>query len=417
MSHEHPEPSDQSTAAPVSIATRVRRVARGLLAAGVAAGLALGALLVAFLLGEALVRVVAPQQLISVRPDIWMPEDSVGWSNRSLVQTTINTGERTATVLTDAEGFRIGPTPRDTTGRQVLLVGDSFAQALQVDYDDSFAALLERSVARQLGAPVAMRNAAVDGWDPPQYLWRVRRALATRRYDALLVTIYLGNDVVASTNEYRRRREPMRDMHVRWPRRFDRSGITEAVLYPLNDQLKRHSHLFVLLKQSLDVLLMRLGFTATDFPDEILRSEASSARWDITANFCERIADVARRHGVPTLFAMIASSYQVDSMEFRQFARGFNLNPERVDLEQPNRLLGERLAARHLNVVDPLERFRTLARQGQQLYGRRDRHFSPAGHVAFAAAVEGALVPLMRIGSRAAPRAGGNRAAGTAVFR
>ena len=306
-----------------------------------------------------------------------------------------------------AEGFRVGPLARDTTGRQVLLVGDSFAQALQVDYEDSFAALLELLAARALGSSVALRNAGVDGWDPPQYLWRVRRALDTRHYDALLVTIYLGNDVVATTNEYWPSREPLRDTRIRWPSQFDRRNVTEALLYPLNDRLKHHSHLFILLKRTLGVLLMRLHLTGVDFPGEIIRSEATSMRWDVTADFCERIADASRRHGVPTLFAIISSSYQVDTTEFLRFAHGFDLDPARVDLEQPNRLLGQRLAARHLNVVDPLEKFRALARQGQLLYGRTDRHFSPAGHRAFAASVEPALVQMLRRGlpsSRRSPR-------------
>src|SRR2546425_4069205 len=41
-------------------------------------GLLLGSTMAALLLGEVVVRIVAPQQLIILRPDIWMPVDSVG---------------------------------------------------------------------------------------------------------------------------------------------------------------------------------------------------------------------------------------------------------------------------------------------------------------------------------------------------
>ncbi|TMB87452.1 MAG: hypothetical protein E6J45_12480, partial [Chloroflexi bacterium] len=70
-------------------------------------GLLLGSTMAALLLGEVAVRIVAPQQLIILRPDIWMPVDSVGWTFRPLVRSTINTGERTVHVVTDSQGFRV----------------------------------------------------------------------------------------------------------------------------------------------------------------------------------------------------------------------------------------------------------------------------------------------------------------------
>src|SRR5262249_43497278 len=82
---------------------------------------------------EVAVRIVAPQQLILKRADIWKPRDTLGWDHRPNVNTTINTGERTVQVRTDSDGFRIGRNDPPAGGSQVLLIGDSFAEALQVE--------------------------------------------------------------------------------------------------------------------------------------------------------------------------------------------------------------------------------------------------------------------------------------------
>ncbi len=105
--------------------------------------LAAGSLLVTLLFAELAIRLIAPQQLIQIRPDIWQPVDSIGWARRPNVSTTINTGERTVDIHTDRDGFRVGANGRTEAERQVLLLGDSFMEALQVQHEQSFAALLE----------------------------------------------------------------------------------------------------------------------------------------------------------------------------------------------------------------------------------------------------------------------------------
>jgi hypothetical protein len=104
--------------------------------------LVLVSLVLACLAAEVLVRIVEPQQLIVDRPDIWQPRDTVGWEHRPNVQTTVNTGEGFVHFRTDAEGFRIGRAGRVEGDRQVLLIGDSFMEALQVEYEQSLAGLM-----------------------------------------------------------------------------------------------------------------------------------------------------------------------------------------------------------------------------------------------------------------------------------
>ncbi|MGH7590018.1 MAG: hypothetical protein ACREL2_01155, partial [Gemmatimonadales bacterium] len=71
-------------------------------------GLCVLSLSAALGIGEVTVRWLAPQQLILKRPDIWVAADTLGWTQRPDLSTTINTGERTVHLFTDADGFRVG---------------------------------------------------------------------------------------------------------------------------------------------------------------------------------------------------------------------------------------------------------------------------------------------------------------------
>ena len=359
-------------------------------------------LLAALGLGEWLVRWVAPQQLVLKRPDVWQPADSVGWVNRPNVNTTINTGERTVRLFTDRDGFRVGPAGRVEGEQRILLLGDSFMEALQMEYDQSLPGLLEAHLAQRLHHAVAIRNTGVGGWDPPQYLIEARRTLGREHFDLALVAVYLGNDIVPERIERYAPRAPVEVHRLRLPRRLSGPEWIDALLYPVNDFLEGRSQLFILLKTRLHALRTRLGLTAEEFPVGLLRQEAASPRWSVTADILSDIRDVARAHSVPTLFVLMPALYQVDTDEFHRSLRGFQIDSGAVDLDQPNRLLAAAMRAHHLEVLDVLPAFRQAQQAGRRLYGRVDRHLSPAGHELLARLVEPLVVERLAAPNRLA---------------
>ena len=356
------------------------------------------ALLAGLGLGEWLVRWVAPQQLVLKRPDVWQPADSVGWVNRPNLNTTINTGERTVRLFTDQDGFRVGAAGRVEGKQHILLLGDSFMEALQMDYDQSLPGLLEAHLAQRFHHAIAIRNTGVGGWDPPQYLIEARRTLGREHFDLALVAVYLGNDIVPERIERYAPRAPVEVHRLRLPRQLSGREFIDALLYPVNDFLEVRSQLFILLKTRLQALRTRLGLTAEEFPVGLLRQEAASPRWSVTADILSDIRNVARAHGVSTLFVLIPAPYQVDSAEFHRSLRGFQIDSGAVDLDQPNRLLAAAMRGHHLEVLDVLRAFREAQQAGGRLYGRVDRHLSPAGHELLARLVEPLVVE--RLGAR-----------------
>jgi lysophospholipase L1-like esterase len=348
-------------------------------------------LLVSLLLAEGAVRLLAPQQLVRVRPDIWMPADTLGWVHRPNLNTSINTGEGSVRIFTDHEGYRVGAGGRVEAPRSVLILGDSYMAAMQVEYEESIPGLLEARLAGQ-GIPVSIRNTGVSSWDPPHYLLRARDALARERFDHVLVFLYLGNDIVRSRTEYFRPREPIPAHPLRLPRRATRAEVIDALMYPINNFLEERSHLFILLKNRLKLLMMRAGLTARADPVELRVSEATSSRWDVTADICADIAAEAANHDVSVMFILLPSAYQVDRAEFEDYLRGFGIDETLLDIDQPNRLMLEKLSERGLEVLDATEALRAAHAAGVRTHGRVDPHFNSAGHAIVAELVEPLLV-------------------------
>lgn len=356
--------------------------------AAVHAALAALATVVALLLGEGVVRLFAPQQLIQRRPDIWQPVDSLGWTHRVNVRTTINTGERAVRFVTDEHGFRIGTGPRAKPAARILLIGDSFMEALQVEYEHTVAGLLEGQLSSHAGQPIAVHNAGTGGWSPEQYRIAAVRYLDRFELDGLVVALYLGNDVIVTARSAGfPPMSPETVTSLRWPRSLAPLELVDAVLHPISHTLEERSHLFVLAKNRSQLLRMRLGMTAAYVPAAFRRSEAHTARWDLTTDVCAEIAEAARQYGIEPLFVFLPTPYQVYPELFHPHVRAFGIDTSAVDIDQPNRLLGARFRAAALTFVDLTDSLRVRADSGARIFGDIDRHFSPEGHRAMAALV------------------------------
>jgi hypothetical protein len=358
-----------------------------------------GSLGFALLACEIAVRVISPRQLILKRPDMWQPDDTVGWVHQRNANTTVNTGEGTVHFVTDTDGNRVGVGGRIDGGVKVLLLGDSFMEALQVEYAESVAGLMETRLSAAVGTQVAVRNVAVGGWDPDQYLIQLRRSLARDSVAVVVTAMFMGNDIVLNRRDRVPARVPVEEHRLRIPRRASWREIVDAVLYPVNDFLEVRSQLFILAKSRLQGLLVRLGLSAAYFPPALLRSNAGSRMWDNTASICADIAAVAKAHHTPVIFVLLPNNLQVDQARLNAYLTSFHIAPATVDVEQPNRRMRDALVPQGIEVVDATPALRTAHARGEKLYGDVDEHFTRAGHKV----VADTLVPMVLTRLRAAP--------------
>ncbi len=330
-------------------------------------------------LAEVIVRLAAPQQLIQLRPDLFRPVDSLGWMHQPNIHTQVNTGNGPVWMHTDSSGFRVAKAGRAGGRPRVLVLGDSFLAAMQVEYEQSLPGLMEQCLASSSGQTAEVWNTAVSGWGPNQYYLQAARVLNAATFDVMVVGVFLGNDVV----DYRRPyapREPWPRRRFRVPRDFTPREFIDAILAPINDGLETRSHLFVFLKNRFQGILMRLGLTAIEVPTELRRDQASSPRWSITADILAAMDSLATVHGISALFVLIPSIEQVDAQVLKTRVHAFGIEPGSLDVDQPSRLLSAELGKRKLRYVSLLEPLRTAQARGLSLYGRVDTHPSADGH-------------------------------------
>lgn len=337
-------------------------------------------MVLALVIAEAGIRVVAPQQIIVIRPGMWLPRDTVGYIFHPNLGTIINTGERTVGFWTDPQGFRIGRNGRSEAQAQALLMGDSFMAALQVEHEQSFAGIAEARLPELIGYPIAIRNGAVSGWGPSEYYFRTEQLLRDDQFQAIIVLFFVGNDAVDRLPEPKPAIAPLVMTHFRLPRNLRPREWVHALIRPLNDVMESHSHLYIFLKSRFKTTLMRLGLSPEYFPVEFLRSEADSPRWAITGEIAQQIADVGAARGTPTLFVLVPAKFQVDAAVFAQHLSAFRVDSADVDLDQPSRRLLGSFRTQGLTVLDVLPDFRAAHASGQRLFGTVDRHLSRQGH-------------------------------------
>ena len=372
--------------------------------------LVLGSLLVGILVSEGLVRLFAPQPLVQIRPDIWMPVDGLGHQLAPNLDTTINTGEGPVRLLTDARGHRIGPHGPPSGEQKILAVGDSFLEALQVEYQDlvttRLAELLQsRSSDRRPPGTAEPRyaviGAGVSGWNPNHYYIKVRDELAEDDYDLVLVFVFVGNDVVSEARtRYEARAQRARP--IRMPRSLRYRELVDAWIYPVYLQLRARSHLVVLLKGRFLNLWLRLGMSRNPLAPIYLTSHAESPSWTTTARTLKETADLATRSGSRAMVVLIPPDFAVDKSMGRNYAAGNGVDIDLVDLDQPARLLGRKLRDAGVAVIDPTDRFEALFESGVRLYGKVDRHLNRRGHDELARFILPAVAERLSTPSRVA---------------
>lgn len=110
----------------------------------------------------------------------------------------IESSEFRVTFRTNAQGYRARPGPSGTKSPyRIAFVGDSFTEGMQVDYDKTFCALIERGLAGSVpGRAVVCENYGVAATDLFEYWHRITHdVLRPAPPDALVLCIFPGNDL------------------------------------------------------------------------------------------------------------------------------------------------------------------------------------------------------------------------------
>ncbi|HPG39442.1 MAG TPA: hypothetical protein PLP19_00735 [bacterium] len=351
------------------------------------------------LLAEAGIRLFAPQKLITQYRKIWRPDEVYGWRHQENLSTLINSGEGTVHFVTDSNGYRINSEseeqaflhtpPADNGGDEhysILFIGDSYLEAIQVENHCIIPQVIRKNLLQNYGANVNVTNASCGKWNPNHYLLEAQR-FAPQQYDLAVIFLYLGNDVVCD----RVSQFSPRQIHVhlfRWPQRLSFAEIKAAILYPLNEELEGHSHLYVLLKKRTKWLRMKWGLSPYYIPEVFKTAMQPSTCWQTTTGICAAIKDEFDCYNTPCFFVFLPTDFQTDVKIFNAYIKSLSVDTTTVDLDQPQNKLGRLFADSALTFADPLDYMRDRVNQGEHLYGFIDSHLNEEGHKVVAEFIE-----------------------------
>ena len=354
-------------------------------------------LTITILLLELAVRIIAPQQLTEYRPDAYTTDkNGLGYRLRANIDTTMDRGEGLVSVITDENGHRIGRNTIRDADINILAIGDSFIEAVQVEYEQTMNALLENRLSGELSQTVRIVNTGVSGYDPNNYRAVMRRELENNRhYDALLVYIYVANDVINVSTPFL---EPMQSLSFEGelvvPYTFDYLEIYNKVILPTHFYLVQHSHLYKLLHDRSRGLARRLGLIPNELiPQNYNRDYADSPDWTTTAQILNDIQQYSIDEGIPIIYVLLPAVYEIDADFFS--SHGWQVDMTAYDMNQPETRLQEEMSAYGMTVIDMKPFLLKAFEAGNtQLYGTIDAHFAPAGHQVVADALYPELLSL-----------------------
>ncbi len=294
------------------------------------------------------------------------------------------TGEFTSWIEVNSKGLRgqeVEYTKPPGEAR-VLVLGDSFTFAEQVNQDETFAQRLENGLKGDgRSATYRVLNAGSNGWATANELVFLAKEGVRFAPDLVVLALYLGNDV---SDNYRRidikRVAEEADLTLRGADAFDGPR-----------RLLRRSMLYTFVETGVFAKLPWLASAEGGESDASNRraprtlDEAREA-WAITESLIDRMRDVAESRGARFMVLVIpaadvvAQGGRVKEPDADDLEDGITDEPA-PGFEDPHGTFAEIVGRHTLPTLDLLATFRREApRSRQRLYYRQNAHWTAAGH-------------------------------------
>lgn len=264
---------------------------------------------------------------------------------------------------------------------RILVLGDSFMEAYQVAFEETFSSLLEGSLTERAGREVEVINAGVSGWGTADELRYLTHYGLEYEPDLVLVVMTLHNDVSDNLRQYW---HTLRDGELVEQPREPIPALEFASL-----RIKRYlAARFQLVQIWREVRHRREGIEAGDAlvsHVEQLFQSPTPARIEygieLTDALLERIQSVAVGNGAEVALVLIPLEYQESDRTFEAFVDSSTLTAADMDFDQPQRLVTEVAERRGIPVIDLLPGVRSwIADHGESLYIEGDGHWNQQGH-------------------------------------
>jgi len=342
---------------------------------------------IALLVAEILLRVLGISSEIA-----YLPNSNYGWSHAPGAQySKVTEGERIPITI-NSFGLRDREFEytKDAGTFRVLVLGDSFMEALQVATESTFAKQLEARLASSNAgefSQIEVLNSGVSGFGTDNELLYFKAEGSGFGADLVLTALYVGNDIRNNWHELEiidagRHRKPYFTIEQGKltlnanPNDVSGRFSTKAKIF-----LNRNSRLYAFARRLRDALSARARIAEQGMPLDwqIFATERPPSwghAWQVTDKILLQLKDEVERSGASLLVMVIPTMFQVHDDYWT--APG---GDQAWDLEMPNLMLHRILEKHDIDYVDLLPHFRANAAEDRkQLYLQNDAHWNESGH-------------------------------------
>lgn len=280
--------------------------------------------------------------------------------------------------------------PKKQNEKRILILGDSFVEAMQVPMDKNFCKRLEKHLNQNLSVPVTVINAGVASYSPLLELLYYEQRLKTFKSDIVIQLIF-SNDVYDDLRytdlaEYAHGvpcRVPPGDPN---PKIFtNQSGTLDykialyGCLRYFKTPLNQYSYLSTLITYLLAMRCFHKQFPTPPENDQLFVlyndpkfEELKKQGWALTSQYIRALKKASERDGARFILACAPFGGQIyKKVRFDKFFSNQVLNTD--DQEQVKQI-AQKSGADFIDLLGPLKA------GGTGLYFHRDGHWTPKAH-------------------------------------
>ena len=264
---------------------------------------------------------------------------------------------------------------------RILVLGDSFMEALQVSYEQSFPRLLERALEQKTGQRVEVINASVSGWGTDDELQYLNAYGMSWSPDLILVVMTLHNDI--SDNLRERFHTIKNGALVAQP--VVPASFLQYKVVQLKSLLAARSHAFQLVNRARRSGEIRVAAgQLSSHVVELFRDggDGSIARGvELTTLLLARMQALASADGRRVAVVLLPLAVQLSDEKFQGLAQTATGSPRGLDLERPQRMILGAASRMGIPAIDLLPGFRAwTAGGGDAVFLEREGHWNERGH-------------------------------------
>ncbi|MBX2993032.1 MAG: SGNH/GDSL hydrolase family protein [Bacteroidetes bacterium] len=340
------------------------------------------------LIGEAMVRMVAPQRLQNT-PAMFTPDDFLVFKLQPLYTGTYTTYEFETPISINSVGLRdneIGS--KQENSLRIVGLGDSFSFANGVTLEETYFKRVESRLSSAYGRPVELINCAVPSYSPLQSFRMLQKYGMAFDPDIVVLGFFVGNDFVESMDLFDAEGKPLLTasngnlVSVKASDRQNERGIIRPLTTTVRAHLASHSHLYVFLRDRMSNMLSKAGLRPFNLPPEFCAKEYSPRMvqgWAITSSILRDLSEYVRNYNKRLVVVVLPAIYQVYTNSWSEYINALKLNPDLYDLDKPQKLLAEFCRDEGIEFVDALPALRSNSANAQ-LFFPVDGHPTKEGH-------------------------------------